>query len=215
MYDGLSTEWICQLPLKVIGTGFGRTGTDSMREALNILGFGPCHHMVEVNNNEGQKRLWRALAQGAAPDWEKLFAGYSSCVDWPSAYYWRGLIDYYPNAKVILTYRSPESWWDSFEKTIVQGIAKSSDPASLGLALIRDQVFGGRPGERAHAMALYEANVAAVKATVPRERLLIHRLGDGWEPLCAHLGVPVPGEPYPARNAAGEFRERMLKAELR
>ena len=93
--------------LRVIGTGFGRTGTDSMREALNILGFGPCHHMFEVNNDPEQKRLWRALAKGATPDWERLFAGYASCVDFPSAFYWRELLEAYPDAKAILTWRRP------------------------------------------------------------------------------------------------------------
>jgi hypothetical protein len=180
-----------------------------MREALDMLGFGPCHHMREVNAHEEQKRLWRALAKGAAPDWNQLFAGYQSCVDWPSAHYWRELIAFYPEAKVILTYRSPESWWTSFDQTILAGINQGGDPESLGIALIRDQVFAGRPGDRDHALALYDANVNAVKETVPEERLLIHRLGDGWEPLCAHLGVAVPGEPYPSRNSASEFRERM------
>jgi hypothetical protein len=91
------------MAIRVIGTGFGRTGTDSMREALTILGFGPCHHMFEVMANEDQKRLWRALAQGATPDWNQLFAGYASCIDWPSAHYWRDLIEFYPDARVILT----------------------------------------------------------------------------------------------------------------
>jgi hypothetical protein len=108
-----------KMSIQVIGAGFGRTGTDSMREALAILGFGPCHHMVEVNANDEQRRLWRALAQGAAPNWDRLLAGYSSCIDWPSAFYWRELMTHFPQAKVILTYRSPESWWESFEKTIL------------------------------------------------------------------------------------------------
>jgi hypothetical protein len=198
------------MALKVIGTGFGRTGTDSMREALNILGFGPCHHMREVNDNEEQKRLWRALARGENSGWDPLFAGYNSCVDWPSAYYWRQLIQIYPEAKVILTYRSPDSWWASFSKTILASISHSTDEASLGIALIRDQVFAGNPGDRARAIALYEANVAAVLATVPRARLLVHNLGDGWEPLCRHLGVSIPAAPYPRRNSASDFQQSML-----
>lgn len=198
------------MTLRVIGTGFGRTGTDSMREALNMLGFGPCHHMVEVNANEEQKRLWRALARGENAGWDALFAGYTACVDWPSAHYWRELIDVYPEAKVLLTYRSPDSWWQSFEKTILAGMAQSTEPASLGLALIRDQVFSGKPGERALAIERYVANVDAVRTTVPKERLLVHNLGDGWEPLCAHLGVPVPAAPYPSRNATSDFRRAML-----
>jgi len=194
------------MSIRVIGTGFGRTGTDSMREALTILGFGPCHHMSEVMAKEEQKRLWRALAKGAAPDWNALFSGYNSCTDWPSAHYWPELIKAYPDARVILTWRSPESWWESFEKTILAGIGQIEDQDALGLTLIASQVFAGRPHDRAHAIAVYEANVAAVMATVPRERLLVHRLGDGWEPLCAHLGVPVPDEAYPNRNNTKEFR---------
>ncbi|TGP20249.1 MULTISPECIES: sulfotransferase family protein [unclassified Mesorhizobium] len=194
------------MSIKVVGTGFGRTGTDSMREALTMLGFGPCHHMSEVMAHDEQKRLWRALAKGAAPDWDRLFAGYKSCVDWPSAHYWRELIAAYPHARVILTWRSPESWWESFAKTILPAIADSQDQESLGISLVSRKVFGGRADDRAHAIATYEANVEAVLDTVPAERLLVHKLGDGWEPLCAHLGVPVPAEPYPNRNTTKEFR---------
>jgi hypothetical protein len=194
------------MSLMVIGTGFGRTGTDSMREALTMLGFGPCHHMWEVMAHAEQKRLWRALAKGEAPDWAQLFAGYKSCVDWPSAFYWRELIKAYPQARVILTWRSPESWWASFEKTLLPAIAGSTDQESLGIALVANQVFGGRPHDRAHAIAVYRDNVEAVLNTVPAERLLVHKLGDGWAPLCSHLGVPVPHEPYPARNSSQEFR---------
>jgi hypothetical protein len=200
------------MTLRVIGTGFGRTGTDSMREALTILGFGPCHHMSEVTAHPEQKALWRAFVQGAAPDWDRLFAGYGSCVDWPSAHYWRDLIRHYPDARVILTGRSPESWWASFEKTILEAIRTSEDRESLGVALIGQRVFGGRIDDRAHAIALYEANVAAVRATVPPDRLLVHSLGDGWAPLCAHLGVPVPDVPYPSRNSRQAFAERMRPA---
>lgn len=196
------------MALEVIGTGFGRTGTDSMREALTILGFGPCHHMFEVIANDAQKQRWRALVQGAAPDWDYLFEGYRSCVDWPSAHYWRELMTAYPHAKMILTWRSPESWWRSVERTLLEVFRNSTDPQSLGLALIASKVFGGRPDDREHAIAVYEANVRAVIDTVPPERLLVHRLGDGWEPLCRHLGVAVPDRPYPARNNAEEFRSR-------
>jgi len=176
-----------------------------------MLGLGPCHYMLEVNDEE-QQRLWRALARGENPGWDRLFAGYNSCIDRPSAFYWRELIERYPDAKVLLTTRSLESWWESFEKTILAGILQSTDEASLGLALIRDQVFAGRPDDRAHAIAAYEAKVAAVKATVPASRLFVHNLGDGWEPLCRHLGVPVPSEPYPSRNSTSNFRPSILKS---
>ena len=191
--------------LKVIGTGFGRTGTDSMREALTILGFGPCHHMYEVIDNPVQKQRWREMVAGGPKDWESLFEGYVACVDWPSAAYWRELIGVYPEARVILTWRSAESWWESFSRTILKGLSSSDDLASVGKALIERQVFDGRMGEREHALALYRANVEAVLAEVPPGRLLVHRLGDGWAPLCAHLDVPVPDVTYPHGNTAEAF----------
>jgi len=179
-----------------------------MREALNILGFGPCHHMFEVIQNPEQKHRWRAHVAGESIGWESLFEGYRSCVDWPSAHYWRELVAAYPNARVLLTWRSAESWWESFEKTIAAGIAKHTDMQALAITIIRDQVFAGRPQDRAHAISVYEAHVKAVMETVPPGRLLIHRLGDGWEPLCAFLKVAVPSEPYPSANSADAFKDR-------
>lgn len=199
------------MTLKVIGTGFGRTGTDSMRTALNVLGFGPCHHMLEVGPNPAQKARWRAFVGGADVSWEDLFEGYASCVDWPSAHYWRELLVAYPDAKAILTWRSPESWWDSFSTTVLRVVAASEDRDSLGVALVAERAFGGRPHDRDHAIGVYQRHVAAVIETVPPERLLVHRLGDGWPPLCAHLGVPVPDQPYPNRNSAEAFASAHLK----
>jgi hypothetical protein len=196
------------MSIQVIGTGFGRTGTDSMREALNVLGFGPCHHMYEVNNDETQKQRWRAVAKGASLDWEVLFEGYSSCVDWPSCYYWRELIEAYPQARVIHTDRSAESWWQSVERSFLSMSRADVDPDSLGEVLIAGKVFGGRM-ERAHAISVYEAHRRDVLATVPPDRLLVHAPGDGWEPLCRHLGVPFPDQPYPHRNSYEEFRSRI------
>ncbi|MGB3179374.1 MAG: sulfotransferase family protein [Albidovulum sp.] len=203
------------MTIKVIGTGFGRTGTDSMREALTILGFGPCHHMVEVLPYRERKQLWRDRAAGLNPSWEQLFDGFSSCVDWPSAAYWPELIEHYPDARVILTWRSAESWWASFEKTILPHLLADTETEATapGSQMIAERVFGGRPADRDHAIKIYEANVAAVKATVPASRLLIHSLGDGWIPLCAHLGVPVPDIPYPQRNSAKGFDERIAELE--
>jgi hypothetical protein len=164
--------------------------------------------MHEVMAHDEQLRLWRALAKGAAPEWTQLLDGYHSCIDWPSAHYWQELMQCYPQAKVILTYRSPESWWSSFEKTILPRIRHSEDKESLGYRLIHQEVFDGRPEDREHAISVYEANVKLVKETVSAERLLVHELGDGWEPLCAHLGLPVPEQSYPNRNSAAQFQDR-------
>ncbi|MGI9400065.1 MAG: sulfotransferase family protein [Rhizobiaceae bacterium] len=199
------------LTIKVIGAGFGRTGTDSMREALTILGFGPCHHMKAVMSDEDNRQMWRAVSQGADPDWDKILRGFTSCIDWPSAYYWRELAEYYPEARVILTNRSAESWWKSFQNTILKSIENSKDRSSLGVALVAEQVFDGNPGDRVNAIAKFEANVQSVIHTIPEDRLLIHNLGDGWEPVCEHLGVPVPNQDYPGLNSTAEYGKYVKK----
>ncbi len=197
------------MTLKVIGTGFGRTGTDSMRKALNLLGVGPTHHMLELVATNPLRQMWRELIAGATPDWEALFAGYHACVDWPSAYYWPTLIKTYPDAKVLLTMRSAESWWNSYEKTILKHILSEEDKQSFAIRLIAEQVFNGRPDDRAYAMSVYNRNIEEVLTTVAPERLLVHRLGDGWEPLCRFLDLPVPTVDYPKGNSTQEFIERL------
>jgi hypothetical protein len=197
------------MTLKIIGTGFGRTGTDSMRNALNILDVGPTHHMFELGEGSPIRLLWLDLAKGAEPDWKKLFEGYTACVDWPSAFYWRTLIDVYPEAKVILTMRSAESWWSSFEATLLKYLQSGDDPQGLAHLLVADQVFDGRPDDRDHAIAVYNKNVADVIATVAPERLLIHNLGDGWQPLCDWLDLPVPSIDYPSGNTTSDILTRL------
>jgi hypothetical protein len=170
-----------------------------MRQALNILGFGPCHHMFEVTSNPVMKSRWRAFMTSGGPDWDALFEGYRSCVDWPAVHYWRELSAFYPDAKVILTWRDPDSWWTSYEATLLKFYQTTADRESVGVRII-EKAFGDRADNRDHVIGAYEGHIADVIATVPKDRLLIHKLGDGWEPLCAHLGVPVPAEPYPVRN---------------
>jgi hypothetical protein len=162
--------------------------------------------MFEINANAELREAWRAVAKGAPPDWEKLFAGYRSAVDWPSVFYWRELLALYPKAKVILTARPAESWWNSYAQTILLSIDSNKDKDSLVHTLLAAQEMKGRPADKDHVIALYEQHVAEVLAEVPPERLYIHNLGDGWEGLCAHLGVPVPDVPYPNRNAAGALQ---------
>ncbi|NKB28465.1 MAG: sulfotransferase family protein [Rhodobacteraceae bacterium] len=198
------------MALKVIGTGFGRTGTESMRNALNILGVGPTHHMFELGEDSPLRPLWLDLAKGGKPDWEKLFEGYSACVDWPSAFYWRTLINVYPEAKVILTMRSAESWWKSFEATLLKYLQSGDDPQGLSHLLVAQQVFDGRYADREHAIEVYNKNVADVIATVSPERLLVHNLGDGWGPLCDWLGLPLPDVDYPSGNTTSDMRARFV-----
>ena len=197
------------MTLKVIGTGFGRTGTDSMRIALNILGFGPTHHMLEIGKDLQRRKQWLDAVNGAEPDWDSLFAGYSACVDWPSAFFWRTLVDQYPQAKVLLTLRSAESWWCSFEATILKNILYGGDPNGFAERLVSQRVFNGRANNREHAIETYNRNTEEVIATVPANRLLVHNLGDGWEPLCDFLNVPIPASDYPTGNTSQEFNQRI------
>jgi hypothetical protein len=195
----------------VIGAGFGRTGTLSMKGALEILGFGPCHHMMTVIADPEQKSIWRAAAaKGGPPDWDEAYAGFRSAVDWPTAYYWRQLSEYFPDAKMLLTIRSPESWYGSMAKTVANGMGPDNDPASLGVKLIGEGTFGGRFEDRAHAVAVYEKHNAKVRAAFSPERLLVFTTGDGWEPLCRFLGVPEPDVPFPQTNSTEEFAARFL-----
>ncbi|WP_435259708.1 sulfotransferase family protein [Thioclava sp. FR2] len=201
------------MALKIIGAGMGRTGTESMRFALNRLGMGPTHHMVECLENEQTGSRWRAFAAGqAAADWGALFEGYSSAVDWPSVSWWREIWEANPGAKVILTWRSAESWWGSFEKTIREVLLKAEDnPDHLPMNAVR-RLLGEAWKDREAAIAAYDAHVEDVKRTVPEDRLLVHKLGDGWGPLCAFLGVPVPDDPYPRVNSTAEFQQRFTSA---
>ncbi len=186
-----------------------------MRTALETLGFGPCHHMRALYENPDHKAHWRRFIAGGPCDWDVLLGGFRSCVDWPSAHFWPELAQAFPHAKIILTWRSPESWWRSFESTILE-VLQNRDPDAAptpGSLLLPKHVFGGRSLTKANCIAAFEANAARVKAEVPQERLLIHEIGDGWHPLCAHLGVPVPSDPYPQSNSTAEFRADMDRAE--
>ena len=196
------------MPLDVIGAGLGRTGTHSLKLALERLGFGPCHHMMELMGNDEQTRMWRAHVRGESPGWEALYSGYRSALDWPTAHYWRELSETYPDAKMLLTVRDPEKWHRSVVATIAKGMTSSNDPESIGVKLVANQVFGGRIQDRDHAISVYEAHNAAVKAAFGPERLLIYEVSEGWEPLCAHLDVPVPDEPFPLTNTTADFRAR-------
>jgi hypothetical protein len=200
------------MSLKVIGSGFGRTGTMSTKIALEQLGFGPCHHMVEVMENGAQPPYWKRLAEGHETDWSKVFEGYTSQVDFPGAAYWREISNAFPDAKVIHTERPEEDWWASFSKTIGKFFAvRESLPLPPPIAeifetmdqlLIKD-FLGGL--DHATVIAAYRRNNEKVRATIPEDRLLVFSPSDGWEPLCRFLEVPTPAGEFPRSNARDEF----------
>lgn len=208
------------MTLKVIGAGFGRTGTLSLKHALEQLGFAKCHHMYEVFVSGEQGKLWKDIADGKTPDWDKVFDGFSSTVDFPACVFYRELAEKYPDAKVVLSVRSAESWYKSASETIM-AIGPVTPRWLLAVVpqlrrvfgmhdkLLWGKTFGGRPIKAAHAMAVFEAHNAAVKAAIPPERLLVFEAKQGWVPLCAFLGVPVPEGPYPNVNDTAEFKGRI------
>jgi Sulfotransferase domain len=207
------------MTLKAISAGFGRTGTLSLKLALEELGFGPCHHMKEVlENGPVQVPLWHAAAEGK-PDFAAIYKGYASAVDWPTAGFWREVAAAYPEAKIILSTRSAESWYSSFSETILTSLLAKDHwppPAVPWLTMVSkvviDRSLGGRT-DKDGVIAAFHAQEAAVKAAIPANRLLVHQAKDGWEPLCAFLGVPVPATPYPRTNSKEEFFQLMKGAD--
>lgn len=199
------------MALEVIGAGFGRTGTESLKTALEQLGFSPCHHMVEVLPNPDQMAFWRASPQQSSPDWDYAYAGYKAAVDWPTAYYWRELTAYYPAAKVILTVRDPDQWYGSFSKTILPMLrnARDKDPESIGNTLLCQGVFQGELEDRNHIIDTYLEHIETVKASVPAQRLLVYRTGSGWGALCEFLGLEEPTNPYPSTNQSAGFKDKI------
>jgi hypothetical protein len=211
--------------VKIIGAGVGRTGTLSLKAALERLGFGPCFHGRHVLDHPDRLPLWQAAAQGRAVDWTAVLAGYASTVDWPGAAFWRELLVAFPDAKVILTVRPADGWYESVDRTIFRMFGYGSVDARIERAraivpgldvftdfhrqMIWDGFFAGRFADRDHAIRVYEEHNAAVSRDVPPDRLLTIEPGAGWEPLCAFLGVPVPDEPYPHLNDPERFWARV------
>jgi hypothetical protein len=206
------------MTLAVVGSGFGRTGTLSLKLALEQLGFGPCYHMIEVAQNPGHSALWSAARDGDPIDWDALFAGYRATVDWPSSAFWRQIADHYPSAKVIHTERPSAAWYKSASSTIVRVMRSGAPPQAppalheqveMARKLILRGVFDDHFDAEEHAIAIYEAHNARVRREIAPERLLVYQPGEGWEPLCKFLGVPVPAAPYPKVNTTDDFLARM------
>ncbi len=195
--------------LEIIGAGFGRTGTLSLRAALDRLGLGPIHHMFEVIAAPEQSPDWVA-AQQDKQILKRLLASYRSAVDWPSCYFWKELLELYPDAKVILSHRESKGWYKSIHSTLYQFLSNAaegpgSDQLNMARELVADNTFAGRLGEEDYAIEVYERHNEMVKSTVPSERLLVFDVREGWQPLCEFLGRPVPDEPFPRTNSAEEL----------
>ncbi|MFZ5697325.1 MAG: sulfotransferase family protein [Pseudomonadota bacterium] len=214
------------MALKIIGAGYGRTGTLSVYTALNQLGF-PCYHMFEVLKNKDNKThldFWRKVANapaGVQHDWEQVFAKYTAAVDNPAACVWRELLTAYPEAKVLLTVhpRGAEVWYESTIETIYFTeimwqfkVLKFATPFGRKMGdmchkLIWQRMHKGTMSDRDKAIAHYQQHIADVKAAVPPERLLVYSVDQGWKPLCAFLGVPEPASAFPNVNDRAAIKQ--------
>ena len=210
------------MALKVIGAGFGRTGTASLKEGLETLGFSTCYHMFEFIEHPEHARYWDAALKGKPVAWDDLFEGYQATVDWPGCTFYRELMAQYPDAKVLLSVRDPERWYKSASETIFS--ASRGGPRQLWqllttprmwrsiwvvIRLIPRRTFGGKEHDKAHAIRVFEQHIEEVKRTVPPEKLLVYEVKEGWEPLCRFLEVPVPDSPFPHVNDTGAFQKMM------
>jgi len=193
------------MPLSIIGAGFGRTGTVSLRAALQYLGHGPVYHMLEVIKNPTHSQLWlNALDDRSMLT--QILAQYRSAIDWPSCHFWRELMALYPQARVVLTLRDSALWYDSIRNTIYKVLSERPAASHMTRRIVWDNTFDGRLGDRDHAIAVFEQHNAEVIANVPKDRLLVFDVREGWQPLCTFLGQPVPTEPFPKTNSTAEFQ---------
>jgi len=199
------------MTLQVVGAGLGRTGTSSLKAALELLLDAPCYHMIEVFGHPDHVPVWTAAARGEPVDWEGVLGSYRAAVDWPAASFWRELGDAYPGALVLLSVRDDaEAWWRSASRTIFDAMQRPTPPELAEQFAMTTEVFRRRFTEDwtqpDAAMAAYERHNAEVRAAVPPERLVEWRPGEGWGPLCEALGVAVPDEPFPHENTTADFR---------
>jgi hypothetical protein len=226
--------------LEVLGAGFGRTGTLSLRAALERLGVGPCDHMELTLAQPDRVALWQEAAaqkrDGEPIDWRPLLEGYRAVVDWPAAAFWRELSTAHPEARVILTMRDPGRWYDSMAATLfplhrrieqsawarmaldLTGLANPAlrDGYQVTEDLVWQATFHGRFAERAHALHVFREHERAVREAIPPERLLVFDVAEGWAPLCTFLGKPIPpGEPFPHVNDTSSFQRRARFEALR
>jgi hypothetical protein len=206
--------------MKLIGAGFGRTGTMSLKAALEQIGYGPSFHMIDLIRDATPLPYWQAAADGERIDWTEALAGWESSVDWPGCTFYDQMIETWPDAPVLLSVRDPESWYASCANSIhaakemalkgeLQG-AEEDPPSPEVLKMINDLIwngtFHGRFLEKDYALDVFHRHNEEVKANVPADRLLVWDVKDGWEPICRFLGVDVPDTPFPHLNDTASFR---------
>lgn len=199
------------MALKIIGAGMGRTGTASLKVALEALGIGRCYHMTEVLKNPRFVTDWISAAGGNA-DWTAIFSGYSATVDNPGCNYWRELAAFYPDAKVILTTRDANKWFESTNATIHSAefahFMKNSPFGEMIQKTMWDRMEN-RMQDRGHMVEFFNRHSADIIDSIAPERLLVYQVSDGWKPLCEFLDLPIPNMDFPRINTRDETKEMM------
>lgn len=197
------------MALRIIGAGMGRTGTASLKVALETLGVGRCYHMTEVMKNPESVNEWINAAEGK-PDWDKIFSGYSATVDNPGCNFWKELAAYYPEAKVILTTRDANKWFESTNETIhsaeFAGFMKNSPFGEMIQKTMWDRMEN-RMQDKGHMVDFFNRHSTEIISSIPAKRLLVYQVSDGWEPLCEFLDVPVPDMEFPRINSRNETKD--------
>jgi len=194
------------LGLRVIGAGFARTGTHSLKVALEQLLDTRCYHMWELLAHEEHAPVWTAAAHGEIPNWDHLLAGYEAVVDYPAAAFWPELMEAYPDALILLSYRDTEGWWKSCSRTAFPFVLSlPAGPVKEMIQTLWEMRFISDVMNESAAKAAFEAHNDYVRSIVPSERLIEWQPGDGWLPICHALDVPVPDEPFPHVNTSEEF----------
>ena len=197
------------MELAVVGAGVGRTGTHSLKLALEQMLGAPCHHMVEILGDPSQAPAWIDAIDGQSVDWSAMLVPYRATVDWPGGSFWRELSQANPDAVVLLSVRDPESWYRSASNTIFQSFDKVPPELTQWMGavvrLLHDR-FSDQFENPTAMMDAYERHNEAVRQRIPGHRLLEWSPADGWGPICDRLGVDVPSEPFPVTNTTDEFR---------
>ncbi len=197
------------MSLRVVGAGVGRTGTTSLKAALEQLLRGRCHHMSEMFDDERQVAGWTAACRGEPVDWSELLADYVAQVDWPGASFWPELTAANPDALVVLSVRDPDAWYTSASNTIFGAMSRGDEEVGPWIAAVRrmlGQRFSDRFSDRDAMIEAYERHNDAVRRGVPGDRLLEWTTADGWPPICQRLGVPIPDGEFPWVNTTEDFQ---------
>jgi hypothetical protein len=201
------------MTLKILGAGFGRTGTNSLRVALGYLGYNTCYHMFEVKENPEHVHFWNQAYVEDNADWECFFKSYHAAVDWPAAAFWKQITSAFPQVKIIVTVRDPDEWYESVSQTIFKTMThwehfkniETQRRLKMAKRIILDGIFSGQYGDKAHCLAIYQHHIEKVRETIPPGKFLEYNVSEGWDTLCEFLNKDSPDISFPHTNTRESF----------